>query len=1605
MGHMEERPAKRVKTKAGRKNDVPNSHDLNQENVVTGKISTSAMSIKSRTRNFGNPGILDTIENVPSNKKKAMSIAELKSIREQTKSSDTKKFTGVIEIKEDSELSMKSESSPFRLIRSSQEFNIDSPVSNKTTEKVVSVTTPTIFRTRPSSDDGIFWITTPRSKQSTSMGRQHLGTNKNDDDTARCSPKLPSSPLKIEKDSQLKDLPDTLLDPELKTLIDKYGGSPAKLQKKPLFGRCNSDSQTIRGEVRESKRQSLTTQIVATKNSLKDSVVDSITRETCKESFRNSITHKDDRVDFSDMLVQIGSKLMTSLPVPAVENSPLTASSMLDGSKSNSMAIKNESVYETKNDSSDTGGHPDKLLNDTEKYLVNGEEDNSDAFSDDIDISELLVNATQAIPITVKCNSDSASNSHSDDSFSDDDDDLIEKIELGLTQPQTRSRRPNTDQTDITDVLEIELKQKKGDSELIDSTSSNCISTINTVSKYKGLIAKYEEDSKNSKSKPFQLFNETDNLAKTALKCEIMKRLQIKGVHQGVYKSDANVKKQYVLKCLTADDKLVNVIVRDHWITLEFKVNDVIHIILSKPGDSFQLVDKNHNLLIWHPDTLLSSTRIADAVDCKRKSIINQKFNGPGIISVPFIIGNITHALFQECLLHKCVDSEFAEKIIEEQINTHIIEIYAAGKNGEEIKSMILEHFAYIKEWITDYMTISDSSARSRHKQNFDFKATNILDIEESIVSPIFGIKGIIDVVIEAQLNDGGKYVIPLEIKTGREYLSNRAQVSLYTLLIKQRYEVDCFYSSLVYTKLHQCYLNAIKYNDFKLLVNIRNELAQYLVYAVTDLPPILQRSSCERCFNLEPCMVLNKLTENGRAEESGIEVEMYQNITSHLNKPLYREYYQHWDRLITKEEGLMNFSKTDLWRSTAEYREANGGNSVGHLKVVSCDFSAVRGKFVYMFERDTSMYPPLTSSQLAKNDRIILSDENSMFGLAYGQIKLLRPDVIVIITDRNWSNSAVRLAGFDATNNQTFRSVLRTEELGHTTSSESPNWLSSYITAKSFRIDKDQIFHGMAMARFNLLNLFLPGGDSKSRELIVELRKPRFSQTPEFQYDINSLNLNEDQIRAVNVASKIEDYCLILGMPGTGKTTVISSIVDSIVRNGMTVLISSYTHSAVDNICEKLIKNAENRKEKLPLLRVGSPARISPTVRSYSLYNEEFDNSIRDKSEFQDIVKDCQIVAATCLGLNDVVFGTGKRFDYCIIDEASQVTLPVVLGPIAFSDRFILVGDHYQLPPLVLHPEAKQEGLDCSLFKILSDAHPSSVIELTHQYRMCSDIMSLSNELIYDGRLKCGSEEVANKMLKIPYLDSLPVDGTCIKAILNPERKVIFVNEDAIQTLHEISVGDRIENPGEAKIITTLIKIMLMGGIEQENIGVMSFYKAQLRHFFVSLAKYKNIEILTADRFQGRDKDVIIISLVRSEIIGDLLKEWRRVNVAMTRAKCKLIIFGSKKLLKGAEQFEGFIEMIESNGWCYDLKEGDEKTVEDLDFLEHGADANPGVKTKDDNEANNKSNDDSFNLNLSDRSTGNAGGNFKGVKRLDKESRLIRRTNILKYVIDDLTK
>uniref|UniRef100_A0A1U7YE82 DNA replication ATP-dependent helicase/nuclease n=1 Tax=Nicotiana sylvestris TaxID=4096 RepID=A0A1U7YE82_NICSY len=239
------------------------------------------------------------------------------------------------------------------------------------------------------------------------------------------------------------------------------------------------------------------------------------------------------------------------------------------------------------------------------------------------------------------------------------------------------------------------------------------------------------------------------------------------------------------------------------------------------------------------------------------------------------------------------------------------------------------------------------------------------------------------------------------------------------------------------------------------------------------------------------------------------------------------------------------------------------------------------------------------------------------------------------------------------------------------------------------------------------------------------------------------------------------------------------------------------------------------------------------------------------------------------------------------------RFTIQVSLGPLTFASKFVLVGDHYQLPPLVQSAEARENGMAVSLFCRLSEAHPQAICTLQSQYRMCAAIMELSNALIYGHRLRCGSSQVEKAKIKYTALPSGP---TWIKEALNPDRPVVFINTDLLLAF-ETNDRKAVNNPMEANIIAEIVPRLLSRGILEEDIGIITPYNSQADLIRQSVST--SVEIHTIDKYQGRDKDCILLSFVRSSenprnYVSSLLGDWHRINVALTRAKKKLIMVGS---------------------------------------------------------------------------------------------------------------
>lgn len=1003
-----------------------------------------------------------------------------------------------------------------------------------------------------------------------------------------------------------------------------------------------------------------------------------------------------------------------------------------------------------------------------------------------------------------------------------------------------------------------------------------------------------------------------DSSIKISYQKENLKRFKIKKILHKKYGINLN-KDQLILEVIDSKKTNLKLIIRDQCLMLNFELNDIINVVITN-FDNPNLIDDFNNLLIWNPDILLSTTTISQQLNCPRKTVLMSKMKFQESSTIPLISGTIVHAIFENCFIREDWSISFMNQILEKEIKNYVLEIYILGSEIEPVKCEIKSHFPYLEFWFKKYYKKNTKLQKSSNKNfsnNYTFSIENALNIEEIIWSPTYGIKGIIDATVITQTNDKKKNnitLMPLEIKTGKNYITHNAQGSLYSLLISDKYNIDINSFLLVYTKekITNCY--DVKFNELKDLINLRNKIVMYFKENCNSYPSLIKRSICNICEVQQPCMVINKLIENGSADESGISPNIYDELTNHLNdKQHYKDFYFYWDYLISCEENFLNNTKKYLWTLLSSERENCDGKSVGNLIIKK--LSSTSNAYYYIFERESQTNDSnFLNSQFEKFDRVILSDEIGNFAIGIATIVSVNLQTIIVSTDKDFFSLENKFK----------------VKCGDKSSLSNKIFYSSFNNEKTYRIDKDDYFYGLTISRFNLLSLFLSKESNSSREIIIDYRQPVFLKS-DLKFDVMNSKLNSDQKKTIENTLSSDKFSLILGMPGTGKTFVIVELIKILVNNNKSVILTSHTNSAIDNVLYKL------KLLNINFIRIGSSSRVQDEIKDHTLEH------ICDKfNDYKSLIEECKktlVFGTTCYGINDMVFNLKPNFDYCIMDESSQVSFPLSLGPLRLANKFVLVGDHFQLPPLVHHINSKiKDGLSQSLFKILVDKYPECVNKLTYQYRMNIDIMYLSNFLIYNNQLKCGSDDVANQKLKIDNIDKLNdfiinkslncEDDDWLKFVLLEKNSVVFLNHDKVPALEE-STKYCVSNPIEVDLVEQIVDALIICGIKENSIGIISLYRHHLRLLNRILKNKKKLKIMTVDQFQGRDKDCIIISLVRSnnqKNSGDLIKDWKRFNVSITRAKSKLIVIGSLSTFQNSEIIKSFLEILKKKNCIKEL-------------------------------------------------------------------------------------
>ncbi|SDE32778.1 Superfamily I DNA and/or RNA helicase [Dyadobacter soli] len=476
-------------------------------------------------------------------------------------------------------------------------------------------------------------------------------------------------------------------------------------------------------------------------------------------------------------------------------------------------------------------------------------------------------------------------------------------------------------------------------------------------------------------------------------------------------------------------------------------------------------------------------------------------------------------------------------------------------------------------------------------------------------------------------------------------------------------------------------------------------------------------------------------------------------------------------------------------------------------------------------------------------------------------------------------------------------------------------------------------------------------GSSEKEGHLIKVLTGEKAPSFDKDIYPIHIPKLNPSQQRAVQNILSAQELAIVHGPPGTGKTTTLVQAIKALVKkDSRPVLVVAPSNTAVDLLSEKL------SEEGLNVLRVGNPVRVSERLSALTLdskmsahpsvkdiktlkkqaneyknmahkYKRHFGKAERDQRKalfdeahrimkdvanmeqyiIDDLLTKTQVVTATLVGSNHFIV-RGMKYRTVVIDEAGQALEPACWIPILKAEKVVFAGDHLQLPPTIKSEDAAKGGLSTTLLEKSVALHPDSVVLLEEQYRMNEAIMGYSSKVFYQDKLKA-HESVASRVLfpgeaPLAFVDTAgcgfdeKLEGT---SSTNPE-EAVFLFKHLTQLATEFAQRNaKIEDFPSIAIISPY----------KEQINIL---KTQLAHALDLQPYLDKIAVNTIDSFQGQERDVVYISMTRSNAEGQIgfLADIRRMNVAMTRARKKLVVIGDSATLSVLPFYENFIAYAE---------------------------------------------------------------------------------------------
>lgn len=628
------------------------------------------------------------------------------------------------------------------------------------------------------------------------------------------------------------------------------------------------------------------------------------------------------------------------------------------------------------------------------------------------------------------------------------------------------------------------------------------------------------------------------------------------------------------------------------------------------------------------------------------------------------------------------------------------------------------------------------------------------------------------------------------------------------------------------------------------------------------------------------------------------------------------REYLQELQQLlqIEKEEDIRLFQETVLRRSLQE-----------------------------RVQKGISWYPvQLNRIMIGMGERLMLEIE---YKRQEDQQNAFQPGGIVSVFGMLESKEDGRMNGVIASvRKNIMRIALSVENI--------PSWINHS------KIGVDQAFDDKTYQEMDraLARTIDPGKNARVADLREKMLGPGKTEFAKWEVPYHNERLNRSQNEAVEKALEAKDVAIIHGPPGTGKTTTLVAAIAETVRRENQVLVCAPSNTAVDLLTLRCFEQG------IHVVRIGNPVRVEEQLQSLTLdgmitqhqdyqalrkirkdaisvkqqalkFKRNFGNLerkrrqelLKEARELRDMahkledyilfqtLQQAQVIASTLIGAASNVL-EGKRFHTVFVDEAGQALTPAVLIPLQKGQRMIMAGDHHQLPPTVKSMEADRKGLGKTLFEQVIESKAETAVMLEQQYRMNEQIMGFSGQQFYENRLKA-DDSVRFHVLGPGFLPLEFVDtaGCGFEEKQNPRSLSTFNPEEANLLLkHLANLFNRIEAEVPERLEQNL------------SVGLIAPYKAQVRileeqlNNSPMLSTYlPYIKVKTVDGFQGQERDVIYISLTRSNRKGEIgfLKDIRRMNVALTRARQKLVVIGDSATLGNHPFYAAFLQYVEDLG------------------------------------------------------------------------------------------